>query len=103
MPSKREAALIVVAESPPSPGWSHTGRCVPHHAWITPIRRANWPTISVDVLLPQFEHRGVGAGQQTSDAVQPVTCVPRAWLERMAELMGTPWSEACRYEVPDEA
>lgn len=101
MPSKREAAVIVAAEAPDAPGWPLVGRVVPAATWVSRIRDAGWPLVTVDVLIPQREHHGPRAGQQTSDAVQPATCVPRAWLARMAELMQRPWGEACRYIVPD--
>ncbi len=95
--SKRDAAIQVAAEFPPSPGWPHTGRVVPAASWVSRIRDAKWPTVTVDALLEQWH----GPSPRVAEVVQPVACVPREWLARMAELMDVPWGDACRYDVPD--
>lgn len=98
------AALAVAADPPPLPaGWPTRGRVWPTAKVTDYARRAGWPLTTVVIAVPQHEHRGPRAGQRTGDADQPVTCVPRPWLEAMAAAAGRRWQELCRGRIGDDA
>ena len=78
------------------------GRVVPTRKLrVTYLAANGWPTATVQVVIPQFEHRGKRIGQRTSDAAQLVGCVPRTWLTAYAELAGVPFDSLVRWIVPD--
>jgi hypothetical protein len=103
-PSRAEllaAAAAAAAELAPPPDWPAAGRAMPAARWVPALRAAGWPVATVEVDLPQREHRGPRAGQRTADAPQPVTVVPAAWLRAMARALGVRWADACRGVVAD--
>lgn len=94
MPSRMsviEVAAAIIVESPPQ-----SGLAMPYANWVTILRRAGWPITMVEVDMPQREHHGLRAGQQTGTAPQSVACVPESWLRDLASRLQVPWGVACR-------
>jgi hypothetical protein len=92
----RAAHAALCSDPPPLPGWPHAGRAAPNTSLVPDLRRLGWPVVTAEATVANPDPRRPAA-------VQPVTCVPAAWLRRLAELLGWPWGRACRYEIPDDA
>lgn len=96
-----DAAAAVLAAGLPLAEWeAGRDRAIPAARWVRLLRGAGWPVLTVEVMLPQREHRGGPRhGQRTGHAPQPVVVVPETWLREMARRLGVPWRDACRGTV----
>lgn len=92
-----EIARGIAAGRPLPPGWPHKSRAIPGKDMVTPLRRAGWPLVSVEI---EIEHRH--ADGRAMRRPYTVVCVPLPWLAAFGRAAGITGERLFRGKVDDE-
>lgn len=92
-----EIARGIAAGRPLPPGWPQRARAIPGKDMVTPLRRAGWPLVSVEV---EMSHTHADGRQLIR--TYAVTCVPLPWLAAFGRAAGITGERLCRGKVNDD-